>query len=160
MIPHQKRHLAHQTGMIELAEARRAEHLVHAAAELLVHVDLTIVNNDKYILAGQTPVPEPDLLRWAKWFETCERRIRLTRVGHYHVSTVFLGLDHRFYGDGPPILFETMIFCETGEPNNYQTRCSTWLEAEQQHDAAVAEIRQQWDDIEQLYPSPLVESKP
>lgn len=46
------------------------------------------------------------------------------------VSTVFLGLDHNF-GDGPPLLFETMIF---GGPHaDFQARCSTWSEAEKQH---------------------------
>jgi hypothetical protein len=26
------------------------------------------------------------------------------------VSTVFLGMDHRFSGKGPPVLFETLVF--------------------------------------------------
>lgn len=54
-----------------------------------------------------------------------------TEIGASVVSTVFLGLDHQF-GIGPPILFETMIFTD-GEPENFQRRCSTWLEAEAQH---------------------------
>jgi hypothetical protein len=33
-----------------------------------------------------------------------------TTVGDYKVSTVWLGLDHQFEPDGPPLLFETMIF--------------------------------------------------
>lgn len=37
------------------------------------------------------------------------RRVGLTNVGPYVVSTVFLVLDHR-YDDGPPVLFETMVF--------------------------------------------------
>lgn len=49
------------------------------------------------------------------------------------VSTVFLGLDHKF-GDGPPMLFETMIF--GGEHDQYQERCSTWEEAEAMHKQA------------------------
>jgi hypothetical protein len=51
------------------------------------------------------------------------------------VSTVFLGLDHGFSGDGPPILFETMAFwLGPGGPDGYeQERCSTWLEAERMH---------------------------
>jgi len=32
-----------------------------------------------------------------------------------HVSTVWLGLDHSFGGDGPPLIFETMIFDRRGE---------------------------------------------
>ena len=69
----------------------------------------------RYILIGHSPVPEPDLLAWAKWFETAERRVKLTHVlGLVRVSTVFLALDHSFY-DGPPILFETMTFWATDE---------------------------------------------
>lgn len=28
------------------------------------------------------------------------------------VSTTLIGLDHRFIGDGPPLIFETMVFPE------------------------------------------------
>lgn len=28
------------------------------------------------------------------------------------VSTVWLGLDHRFGGGNPPLIFETMVFCD------------------------------------------------
>jgi hypothetical protein len=38
------------------------------------------------------------------------RRVASTEVGPYWVSTVWLGLDHRFRGDGPPLIFETMVF--------------------------------------------------
>jgi hypothetical protein len=72
---------------------------------------------DKYILNHQgEPEPCPDLLKWGLWFESAERRVCAdldegneqdgTRV---YVSTVFLGLDHSF-GDGPPVLWETMVF--------------------------------------------------
>lgn len=40
------------------------------------------------------------------------------------VSTVFLGIDHNFGDDGPPILYETMIFGGSleGETRRYCTR--------------------------------------
>jgi len=110
-----------------------------------------------YTLIGQTPVACDDLLEWARWFETVERRVRLTRVGPYFISTVFLGLDHQ-WGQGPPILFETMIFIEgcAGDHHSfldYQTRTSTWLEAERDHARAVAAIHENSrDTVEQLYP--------
>lgn len=66
--------------------------------------------NYRYILVGQTPVPCEDLLEWGHWFETAERRVALTFVGDYEISTVFLGLDHSFLNRGEPLLFETMIF--------------------------------------------------
>jgi hypothetical protein len=60
------------------------------------------------------------------------------------VSTVFLGLDHR-YGEEPPLIFETMIF---GRGFEYQERCSTWDEAVAMHDRACevvrARVRSEW----------------
>jgi hypothetical protein len=52
-----------------------------------------------------------------------------------YVSTVFLGLDHRLFGDGPPLIFETMIFPDC----DWCERCSTWTQAEAQHRLAVAD---------------------
>lgn len=91
----------------------------------------------KYILIGQTPVPEPDLLKWAAWFETADRIVFQTRLGETLISTVFLGIDHNFSDTGPPLLFETMIFTNGTWEGVYQQRCATWLEAEAQHDHAV-----------------------
>jgi hypothetical protein len=34
------------------------------------------------------------------------------RVGRFFVSTVWVGLNHN-YGDGPPLIFETMVFDES-----------------------------------------------
>ena len=92
--------------------------------------------NDKYILDSDgNPVPA-DLLTWAKWYETAgeSRQIGGDRVNGVLVSTVFLGLDHAF-GEGPPILFETMIF--GGEHDQYQERYSTREEAIAGHKKAV-----------------------
>ena len=76
-------------------------------------------------------------MRWARWFETWNRRVASTHIAHIHISTVFLGLDHSF-GDGLPLLFDTMIF--DGMDDEYQTRCSTWDEALVQHQEAVAKV--------------------
>lgn len=51
------------------------------------------------------------------------------------VSTVFLGLDHSF-GEGPPVLFETMVF--GGKHNEEQWRYCTWDQAEVGHRQVVA----------------------
>lgn len=37
------------------------------------------------------------------------RRVAVDQVGEYHISTVHLVIDHQ-YGDGPPLIFETMVF--------------------------------------------------
>lgn len=50
------------------------------------------------------------------------------------VSTVFLGLDHSF-GDGPPVLWETMVF--NGEHDQDQWRYTSQEEAIAGHSHAV-----------------------
>jgi hypothetical protein len=82
-----------------------------------------------------------DLMTWAKWLEHFDNRIvAFTQItSHVQVSTVFLSLDHNFFGEGPPLLFETMIF--GGERSEYQCRWSTWDEAKRGHDGIVAELR-------------------
>lgn len=109
-----------------------------------------------------------DLLAWAHWFETCDRHVRLTRVGPYYISTIFLGLDHSFRfldAQGPPILFETMAWIDTPgrtielggktikadrEFIDMQARCATWDEAQLQHHRAIYELKQPEDQIEEL----------
>jgi len=93
-----------------------------------------------WILVGQTPVPEPDVFKWAMWFETAERTVARDEVGASVISTVFLGLDHAWWPGAPPLLFETMVF--TDGDGGDMWRCSTWAEAEEQHRAAVARIRE------------------
>lgn len=91
------------------------------------------MNHDHYILENREVVPV-DLMTWAKWFENADdRRIAETIIGGARVSTVFLGIDHSF-GNGSPLLFETMIF--GGHLDGYQTRCSTMAEAETMHEIA------------------------
>ena len=94
--------------------------------------------SDTYILEGRIPVPA-DLCTWAQWYETATRHVADTWVTpNVRVSTVFLGLDHQ-WGDGPPLLFETMVF-HAGDGQK-QWRWSTWHEAEQGHEAAVVLVR-------------------
>jgi hypothetical protein len=88
-----------------------------------------------YKLIGREPVP-CELLEWADSLRESGRRLfeysDPTMPGF--VSTVFLGLDHNHSG-GRPLLFETMIF--GGPHDQYQTRCSTYDEAEAMHAKAV-----------------------
>jgi hypothetical protein len=86
--------------------------------------------NDKYILEGKTPIPCKNLFEWAKWYETADRIVLVTKVGKVKVSTVFLGLDHSFGGKAP-VLFETLVF--GGKDSGDMNRYSTWEEAEEGH---------------------------
>ena len=92
---------------------------------------------DKYILLYKTPVPERDLLAWARWFETADRHVAKSLVGDVRVSTVFMGLDHSFGGD-TPILFKTIVF--GGLLDGEEARYATWDEAEKGHAAMVAKV--------------------
>jgi hypothetical protein len=80
------------------------------------------MKNGRYVLDSEwKPVLEPDLFKWAEWFETTDRMVKVEKVGDCEVSTVFLGLDHAF-GDGPAVLRETMVF--GGALDQEQERCS------------------------------------
>lgn len=69
------------------------------------------------------------------------RRVGLDRVGRYRVSTVWLGLDHQ-YGDGPPLIFESMTFDDGDDGDGVlQWRYGTWEEAEAGHREMVRLVR-------------------
>jgi hypothetical protein len=96
--------------------------------------------SDKYILTDdRRAVPIDDLIAWAQWFEVANRQVAVDRIGDTTVSTVFLALDHRF-GEGPPLIFETMIF--NGPLDGEQGRYSTWDEAIAGHAAAAGKVRE------------------
>ncbi len=93
-----------------------------------------------------------DVMEWAKEFATSDRVVKQQRVWFFlFVSTVFLGLDHSF-GEGPPLIFETMIFpCQV-----YQTRYTTEKQARKGHKRAVRHARclpfvWVWDVLENTY---------
>lgn len=66
-------------------------------------------------------------------------RIGLDEWDDVRVSTVWLGLDHNFEPDGPPLIFETMVF--GGPLADYQWRYATEAEAVAGHDQVVAKVR-------------------
>lgn len=106
-----------------------------------------------YVLGedGRTPVPA-SMMDWARSFRKDNDEAPGPRPGaswarvahddlpsaHVSVSTVFLGLDHRF-GPGAPLTFETMVF--GGSLDQEQERYSTWDEAEAGHAAMVERVK-------------------
>ena len=90
-----------------------------------------------YILENKIP-KACSLLEWGRWFEKAERHVAKDTIKGVDVSTVFLGLDHNYFG-GPPLLFETMIF--GGEHDDYQERYTTWDEALLGHGRALALVK-------------------
>jgi hypothetical protein len=92
-----------------------------------------------YVLDADNHLVEVDLLTWAKWVEVpANRVVDYTEVNsEVTVSTVFLGIDHRFPGmpPGPPIVFETLVF--GGPLDGDGNRYSSWDDAETGHKAFV-----------------------
>lgn len=96
----------------------------------------------KYILDDdKNVVSTSELFVWAEWYENADRRVAEDTIGEYWVSTVFLGLDHRFDDEGPPLIFETMIKHKIDGWMNYQNRYATWEEALKGHNEAVEWVK-------------------
>lgn len=96
------------------------------------------MTNRYFILSGKDAVPVDSLLVWGQWFEKFDRRIAWDEVGSVTVSTVFIGLDHQF-GDGPPLLFETLV--SGGTLDGGMDRYSTWDEAAAGHVAMCVKVK-------------------
>lgn len=89
-----------------------------------------------YILNEQgEPELCEDIIAWCKWFGTVDRHVGDDHIGDVHVSTVFLASDHDFTMQGPPVLWETMIF--GGEHDQYCDRYTSRADAEAGHAAAL-----------------------
>lgn len=99
------------------------------------------MSQPKFILdANGKPVPEPNLIKWANWFESANRIVKQEWIGESRVSTVFLGLDYNFHPSGPPVLWETMVF--NGRLNGEMTRCSgTREQAEAMHAEMISRVQ-------------------
>lgn len=94
-----------------------------------------------YILEGREIKPVPDVRTWGAFFNNNEARTvgRDVLDGEVTISTVFLGINHN-WGDGPPVLFETMIF--GGEHDEAQWRYHTYDEAEAGHQRIVEALKE------------------
>jgi hypothetical protein len=92
----------------------------------------------QYILGGEDghePIPCLSLREWGRWIGENDRLVAWTGNPDKHVSTVFLGLDHRYFGDGPPLVFESMAFIRDGDRRKDidQDRYGSWAAAEAGH---------------------------
>lgn len=113
----------------------------------------------KYILDEYgNPVPEPDLYKWAMWLEHSHlssgkdnRIVQQDFIDGIKISTVFLGLDQNLLGlrgQGPPILWETMIF--GGLHDCYMARYTSREEAVLGHAEALQMIEAAAKDVREL----------
>ena len=81
-----------------------------------------------------------DVRVWSQQFEEMSRKgtrhVADDVLMGYHISTVWLGLDHSFCGAPPPLVFETMVFEGGDSTDLYMDRYSTWDEAVAGHERA------------------------
>ena len=92
-----------------------------------------------YKLDGRTPVP-CTAEELGAWMQDADRTVALDTVDDWTISTVFLGIDHEWSDDAPPLLFETMVF-EGDSTTGVVWRYTTWEEAERGHRNVVADVR-------------------
>lgn len=83
-----------------------------------------------YNMDGE-PIEQDEAL---KLLDSNERIVAKNNIGDVEISTVLLVINHQF-GDGPPLIFETMIF--GGELDGETYRYSTKALAEAGHAHAV-----------------------
>ena len=79
-----------------------------------------------------------DLMEYARQIGRPNTRIARDKVGEHEISTVFLGVNHAF-DNGPPLLFETMVFPECEELERY----STLEQAKKGHEAFLQRYTQE-----------------
>lgn len=99
-----------------------------------------------YILDDDNNVIEATTEATIKWLSktrgTDRKRVALTNVAPgVKVSTVFLGVDHQ-WGDGPPLVFESLAFGVLDDEREIIDRYSTWDEAVAGHEAMVNRVKE------------------
>lgn len=103
-------------------------------------------NQPKYWLLDEEGNPYPsnvfDDVANEQLNDIKKRRVAITERDFsehaIQVSTVFLIIDHNFFREGPPILFETMIFVD--DSGVFTQRYATREEAQAGHDETVIQV--------------------
>jgi hypothetical protein len=99
-----------------------------------------------YKLVNKVPV-ECSLMDWVISFAK-DKKVDYTELGLFKVSTIFIGTDHNFSGDGPPLLYETGVF-DKNNNNVYRKNYETLEQAKNGH----------WQIIENIKKSGEVEGR-
>lgn len=96
-----------------------------------------------WILDDNHNLVEVDLITWAKYIEHPDNRVvGYTQINsEVWVSTIFLGIDHRFpsFPPGPPLVFETLVF--GGPLNGEGGRWVSYDDAKTNHEMFVKRAR-------------------
>jgi hypothetical protein len=118
----------HQVEEVQIVGRRRDNSTIKQTLKIM---------SDYYILNDDHTTTPCEMMVWAKWLSEDRKRVIVKQdiIGEVKVSTVFLGLNHAYLGQGAPLIFETMIF--GGPEDGYQDRCTTWQQAEKMHETAL-----------------------
>ena len=98
--------------------------------------------------------PIEDVLDWTSSIE--DRIVKQERVGLFglfYVSTVFLGLNHN-YGEGRPLIFETMVFCRF--PIKSKEAFHTGLDLDMNRYATEQEAKDGHEQMKKKWSNPLM----
>lgn len=89
-----------------------------------------------------------DFDEWNELFyDTPGRRVAQDRIGDWHISTVWLGVDHSLGSEHPPLIYETQVFrYDENEERNVEInwRYSTRQAAARGHAAVVNGLENNW----------------
>jgi len=99
--------------------------------------------NNYYILDGKIAKRCGSFADWADWMENSSRGVAYDEIDEIIISTVFLGLNYNHWGQGDPLLFETMTFLPNDLSGLEQRRYFTWEEAEAGHREMVEMVKKQ-----------------
>ncbi len=105
------------------------------------HNVVEMVMDEHYYIyddAGQ-PVAT-DVTTMARWLTDERRRLVFDKVGKMEVSTVFLGINHQ-WNEGPPVLWETMVFGLRDDMDEIQLRYTSQADAIKGHKRTCDEMR-------------------
>jgi hypothetical protein len=91
-----------------------------------------------------------NLIPGSEWSLADNTLLKTTVSEHFDVSTIYLGLDHN-WGDGPPLIFETMVFSD-GPLNQDCERYTTEEQAREGHTRWVK--RAEEAEAGRLHPEP------
>lgn len=94
-----------------------------------------------YKLAGRRVVRVENSREWCQWFGQADNRVLVSenKPWQISVSTIFLGISYQHCPQGPPMVFETMVF-QADDPSHWHSlhaRHATWGQAAQYHAKAM-----------------------
>lgn len=104
-----------------------------------------MITNYKLSDDGIDPVPVNNVMEWAAAFDNKSRFVQKTELPNgVTISTVFLSLDHGFGDDGPPLVWETLVFGGPGDQEIMERCGGNRHDAVKMHQAVVAAVKSDW----------------